>query len=233
MDIREGGLMKIVAPYNNKGGVGKTTLAAHLAWLAATRGVRVLAVALDRQGDILRMLTGGAVDETVAEGLVTIADNLDGLYSPDVFPDVGEFAPYDLVVVDGSPSIDMAVQIPADLFLVPVDGRMALDNLMNVLEDLTRQASTLVVFNKANVAGKRMFDRLQRAAALVPNVEVHATPIPLTSAIARTGEMYRPLWEVPNGMDVRGSQEFLEVCWTALRRLDCAGQTRKSGRGRR
>ncbi|HIZ98259.1 MAG TPA: ParA family protein [Candidatus Janibacter merdipullorum] len=42
--------MKIIASYSIKGGVGKTTAAANLAWLAANEGQRVLLWDLDPQG---------------------------------------------------------------------------------------------------------------------------------------------------------------------------------------
>lgn len=47
--------MKTVAFFNNKGGVGKTTLAYHLAWTFASRGETVLAVDLDPQANLTSM----------------------------------------------------------------------------------------------------------------------------------------------------------------------------------
>lgn len=47
--------MKTVAFFNNKGGVGKTTLVYHLAWMLAERGERVLAVDLDPQANLSHM----------------------------------------------------------------------------------------------------------------------------------------------------------------------------------
>lgn len=47
--------MKTVAFFNNKGGVGKTSLVYHLAWMLADRGVRTLAVDFDPQANLTAM----------------------------------------------------------------------------------------------------------------------------------------------------------------------------------
>lgn len=47
--------MKTVAFFNNKGGVGKTSLVYHLAWMFADRGVPVLAVDFDPQANLTSM----------------------------------------------------------------------------------------------------------------------------------------------------------------------------------
>ena len=44
--------MKTVTLFNNKGGVGKTTLAYHLAWMFREIGLNVLAVDLDPQSNL-------------------------------------------------------------------------------------------------------------------------------------------------------------------------------------
>jgi chromosome partitioning protein len=49
----------IIAFFNNKGGVGKTSMVYHVAWMFADRGLRVLAADLDPQGN----LTAAFVDE--------------------------------------------------------------------------------------------------------------------------------------------------------------------------
>jgi chromosome partitioning protein len=50
--------MKVVAFFNNKGGVGKTTLVYHLACMMAERGETVLAVDLDPQANLTSMFLG-------------------------------------------------------------------------------------------------------------------------------------------------------------------------------
>lgn len=57
--------MKVVAFFNNKGGVGKTSLVYHLAWMYADLGRRVVAADLDPQAN----LTALFFDEEKLEGL--------------------------------------------------------------------------------------------------------------------------------------------------------------------
>ena len=57
--------MKIISFFNNKGGVGKTSLVYHLAWMFAERGLKVLAADLDPQAN----LTGIALSEEALENL--------------------------------------------------------------------------------------------------------------------------------------------------------------------
>lgn len=47
--------MKTIAFFNNKGGVGKTSLVYHLAWMYADRGIRTLAIDLDPQANLSAM----------------------------------------------------------------------------------------------------------------------------------------------------------------------------------
>lgn len=47
--------MKTIAFFNNKGGVGKTSLVYHLAWMYADLGIRTLAVDLDPQANLTAM----------------------------------------------------------------------------------------------------------------------------------------------------------------------------------
>jgi chromosome partitioning protein len=53
----------VIAFFNNKGGVGKTSLVYHLAWMYADRGMRVVAADLDPQAN----LTAAFLDEEILE----------------------------------------------------------------------------------------------------------------------------------------------------------------------
>ncbi len=57
--------MKTIAFFNNKGGVGKTSLVYHLAWMYADLGVNVVAADLDPQANLTTMF----LDEDALEGL--------------------------------------------------------------------------------------------------------------------------------------------------------------------
>ena len=47
--------MKTIALFNNKGGVGKTSLVYHLAWMYADLGVQVVVADLDPQANLTSM----------------------------------------------------------------------------------------------------------------------------------------------------------------------------------
>lgn len=65
--------MKTIAFFNNKGGVGKTSLVYHLGWMFADRGVKTLVVDLDPQANLTTMF----LDE----------DALEAIWSEDEHPD--------------------------------------------------------------------------------------------------------------------------------------------------
>ena len=50
--------------FNQKGGVGKTTIVCNLAAIAASRGVRTLVVDLDAQGNATQYLMGSPASRT-------------------------------------------------------------------------------------------------------------------------------------------------------------------------
>lgn len=207
--------MKTVVVYNNKGGVGKTTIAVHLALLAESSRIRTMAVGMDRQGDLLRWLSGG--DQNIREGeLHERSSFLKVLYSPDAFP--SGLQQNDLIVVDCPPAIEVATKVSADLIVVPVDGRLALQDLMNVLTALMEKGRIMIVFNRADAGGKTTLEALQNAVSKIPGagklVMVWEELVPDSGSIKRAAEYFQPAWEVPYGAGTTGPE--------ALRRL-CAG----------
>ncbi|WP_020484878.1 ParA family protein [Methylomonas sp. MK1] len=68
--------MKTVAFFNNKGGVGKTSLVYHLAWMFADHGIKTLAADLDPQANLTSMF----LDENRLEELWPDAEHPDTVY---------------------------------------------------------------------------------------------------------------------------------------------------------
>lgn len=99
----------VLSFFNNKGGVGKTSLVYHLSWMFAERGLRVLAVDLDPQAN----LTAAFLDE---ERLALLWDEGAGastiFRSVEPLLDVGDFAPVAFQTVDQRLAL-----IPGDLGL--------------------------------------------------------------------------------------------------------------------
>jgi cellulose biosynthesis protein BcsQ len=62
--------MRKIAFFNNKGGVGKTTLVYHVAWMLSKLGIRTVAIDLDPQSNLTSMfLTPGRLEEIFEQDL--------------------------------------------------------------------------------------------------------------------------------------------------------------------
>ncbi|WP_018290404.1 ParA family protein [Verrucomicrobium sp. 3C] len=100
--------MKIIAFFNNKGGVGKTSLVYHLAWMYADLGLTVIAADLDPQANLSAMfLEEDRLQELWPDGLHP--DTLLGVIQP-ILKGTGDIAPPHLesVEADGR-SVDLLV----------------------------------------------------------------------------------------------------------------------------
>jgi len=204
LDTQESPAMKTIAIYNNKGGVGKTTIAAHLVYQAEARGIRTIAVAMDRQGDLPKWLSNG--DHARQEGtMFEYGQHVTVVYSPDEPPRGLRGA--DLVVVDTPASIDIAASVNPDVWIAPCDGRMALEDLGNVAGTmLSCGAEVILVFNRADIGGVRTVAAMRRASEQVPGLMVWPDIIPDSGPVKRAGEYYLPAWEVPYGAQTRGAK---------------------------
>jgi chromosome partitioning protein len=82
--------MKIITIGNQKGGVGKSTLACNLAVLAATEGQRVLIIDSDIQASSMAFRALREADDIRAVAIT----------QPTIHKDISEFANFDLVFID-------------------------------------------------------------------------------------------------------------------------------------
>ena len=72
-------MIKTIAFFNNKGGVGKTSLAFHMSWMLKELNYRVLSVDLDPQANLTRMFMNEAGLEEIIEENKSIYSALDPL----------------------------------------------------------------------------------------------------------------------------------------------------------
>lgn len=83
--------MKTIAFFNNKGGVGKTSLVYHLAWMFADHSVKTLAIDLDPQANLTAMF----LDEDRLEALWPDDEHPDTVYGAirPILRGIGDIAP--------------------------------------------------------------------------------------------------------------------------------------------
>ena len=102
--------MKTIAFFNNKGGVGKTSLVYHLAWMFAEHGIKTLAVDLDPQANLTSMF----LDEVQLENLWPDGEHPNTIYgaiSP-ILRGIGDIAEPHVIKIS-----DKLKLIPGDLGL--------------------------------------------------------------------------------------------------------------------
>jgi cellulose biosynthesis protein BcsQ len=71
--------MKTILFFNNKGGVGKTTLVYHISWMLSELGIKTISVDLDPQSNLTSMfLTSDRLEEIYENNLqITVLDSID------------------------------------------------------------------------------------------------------------------------------------------------------------
>lgn len=105
----------IIGVLNQKGGVGKTTIAVNLAATYAKSGLRVLLVDADPQSSSLQWSSAREADPLFA---------VVGMAKPTLHRDLPDIAKdYDMVIIDGAPRVNelgRAAILASDLVLIPV-----------------------------------------------------------------------------------------------------------------
>ncbi|KNH12767.1 ParA family protein [Vibrio cyclitrophicus] len=132
----------------HKGGVGKTTLAVHVAaTLSAGRFNKTVIVDCDSQGDAFRFFTSSFPETPleVKQGM----DNVDAIWNPerDKFSTRNTFSEYTHIVVDVDTRIINALQVireaKPDVVLIPVDNqRLSITHGNHVLQMINEEVGS-------------------------------------------------------------------------------------------
>jgi chromosome partitioning protein len=110
--------MKTIAVVNQKGGVGKSTLATNLAAVAHLKGLRTLIIDLDRQGSAFDWYSQRP-EGSQLEGLSVV--KADKPLALSRFREIS--SSYDMVIIDGAAKagdLTRSAAVAADLVLIPV-----------------------------------------------------------------------------------------------------------------
>lgn len=167
----------IIAILNQKGGVGKTTLAVHIATALAQRGTKVLLVDADPQSSSL--------DWSASRGGEALFPVI-GLPKPSLHRDMPALAAdYQAVVIDGPPRVNELARsaiMASDLVLVPVQPSpydvWAAEEIIDLLKEASvfkeKLKSAFVINRKiANTAiGRDVKDALSEYPLPVLNAQI-------------------------------------------------------------
>lgn len=207
--------MKTIAFFNNKGGVGKTSMVYHLAWMFRELGVSTLAIDLDPQSN----LTSAFLDDSELESLWPmdgVPQTIFGAVNP-LIESLGDIGP------------PMSRRIASKLFLIP--GDLRLSRFEDRLSDAWRKC---LDDNPANAGdGFRVitsFYRVMSQAAVRDRTDVVLIDVgPNVGAMNRAALISADFVVIPLGADLFSIQG-LQNLGPTLRDWRQGWQTRMQGK---
>ena len=178
-----------IAIYNNKGGVGKTSLTAHIGFRAMETGRAITIVDADRQNNAMDWLTNGSWDgnSTVEIGSVKLTK------------DFGEIDSNDLVVIDCPPAFEVVSNYPdVDIWIVPVNGRFSVMGSMTVIDEIKAinpKSRIVLIANMVDMGtkfGKKQLEEIKKL-----EVELYKLIIPRHDIVGKAEMSTKASWAVP------------------------------------
>jgi len=137
--------MKTIAFFNNKGGVGKTSLVYHLAWMYADRGIKVLVADLDPQANLSAMfldderlvaLWDDGEKCTVVDSLQPLIDRTGDIAAPHVEP-----VSKNIGLVPGNLALSRFEDLLSENWPKCLDGQEAAFRVITAFHRIVRQAA--------------------------------------------------------------------------------------------
>jgi len=137
--------MKSIAFFNNKGGVGKTSLVYHLGWMYASRGIRVLVTDLDPQANLSAMfldderlvsLWDDGEKSTVVDSLQPLIDRTGDIAAPHV-----EHIAKNIGLVPGNLALSRFEDLLSENWPKCLDGQEAAFRVITAFHRIMRQAA--------------------------------------------------------------------------------------------
>ncbi|MCA3025580.1 MAG: ParA family protein [Rhodocyclaceae bacterium] len=146
---------KIVSVFNHKGGVGKTLISMLVAGELARRGLKVMVIDMDSQGDAVAWLPNAPEAKPFPATVISLA-SLGEKFVKALAQHASE---YDVIVVDCPPSdassVPFAALVVSDLAVIPVQPtpqeRESVHRALKVVEDAEARNSALqwgIVINR-------------------------------------------------------------------------------------
>ena len=179
-----------IAIYNNKGGVGKTSLTAHVGFRAMETKQCITVVDADRQNNSMDWLTGGEWDgnSTVERGSVKVTN--------DILEAEG-----DLVVIDCPPAFEVVQNYPdVDVWIIPVNGRFSVIGSMTVIDEIKNinpNARIVLIANMVDASTK--FGKVQLDEIKKIGVELFKLIIPRHDIVGKAEIATQSAWSIPYG----------------------------------
>lgn len=136
--------MKSIIFFNNKGGVGKTTMVYHVAWMLSQLGIKTIAMDLDPQSNLTSMfLTTERLEEIYENNLpITILDSINPVVSGDPYRPVHiERINENLGLILGNLSLSVFEDKLSDAWLKSLGGDIYSFKLISIFNTIMIDAS--------------------------------------------------------------------------------------------
>lgn len=137
--------MKSVIFFNNKGGVGKTTMVYHVSWMLSQIGVKTIAIDLDPQSNLTSMfLTPERLEEVYENELpITILDSINPVVSGDPYRPVHiEAINHNLGLILGNLSLSTFEDNLSDAWLKCLNSEPYSFRLTSIFNTIINEAAT-------------------------------------------------------------------------------------------